>query len=82
MKGTVYVSFVIDEFGNVTNVSIIRGANPVLDKVAYYLVTKMPKWKSGKQRNNPVPVQYNLPIKFSLKGINLTGKNNFRCERI
>jgi TonB family protein len=74
VEGTVYVSFVIDEFGNVTNVSIIRGANPVLDKVAYYLVTKMPKWKSGKQRNNPVPVQYNLPIKFSLKGINLTEK--------
>jgi TonB family protein len=74
VEGTVYVGFVIDEFGNVTNVSILRGANPALDKVAYYLVSKMPKWKSGKLRNNPVPVQYNLPIKFSLKGIDRTEK--------
>lgn len=74
VEGTVYVGFVIDEFGNVINVNILRGLNPSLDKVAYYLVTKMPKWKSGKQRKTPVPVQYSLPIKFSLKGIPITEK--------
>ncbi len=74
IEGTVYVTFVIDEFGLVTKVSILRGVDSALDKVAYSLVSKMPKWKAGNQRNKPVPVQLNLPIRFTLKGNELNEK--------
>ena len=67
IQGRVYVSFVIDETGNINDVSIIRGVDVSLDNEAIRVVRLMPKWKPGKQGGKAVKVRYNVPIFFDLK---------------
>lgn len=66
IQGRVYIQFVIDKNGKVTNVSIARGIDPNLDKEAKRVVRNLPAWKPGKQRGKPVPVTYVVPINFKL----------------
>ncbi len=72
IEGTVYVSFVIDEFGEITNVAVKRGVNSILDKAAYWLVSNMPDWNPGRQNGKSIAVTFNLPISFKLKGKQIT----------
>jgi periplasmic protein TonB len=67
ITGRVFVNFVIDKEGNVTDVKVLRGIGGGCDEEAVRVVKNMPKWSAGKQRGKPVKVSYNLPIKFSLK---------------
>lgn len=66
ISGKVYVTFVIEKDGSVTNVVVLRGIGGGCDKEAMRVVSEMPNWKPGKQRGQEVRVQYNLPIKFTL----------------
>jgi protein TonB len=68
VQGRVFVTFVIEEDGSVTNVRILRGIGGGCDEEAVRVVSMMPKWIPGKQRGQPVRVQFNLPIKFTLQG--------------
>ncbi len=66
ISGRVFVQFVIDKDGNVTQVKTLRGVDTALDAEAIRVVKSMPKWKPGSQRGNPVPVTYAVPINFKL----------------
>ena len=66
IEGRVFVSFVIDKKGDVTDVKILRGVDPYLDKEALRVVRSMPRWKPGKQRGKPVKVQYQVPLVLKL----------------
>lgn len=67
ISGTVYVAFVVDEFGNVINVEVVRGTNASLDKEAVKAVKATNgHWIAGKQDGKNVKVKYTVPIKFSL----------------
>jgi len=66
ITGKVFVQFVIDKDGSVTDVKVIRGVDPYLDKEAVRVVKSMPKWKPGSQRGKPVKVSFQLPINFTL----------------
>lgn len=68
IQGTVFVTFVVEPDGSVTNVKILRGIGGGCDEEAMRVVRNMPKWKPGKQRGKPVRVQFNLPIRFILQG--------------
>ncbi len=63
-EGTVYVRFVIDTAGNVTNAAIARGVDEILDNIALEHVRQMPAWKPGRQRGRLVRVQYVVPFIF------------------
>lgn len=67
IQGTVYVRFVVTKKGNVTDVKILRGVDPLLDNEAIRVVKTLKGWTPGKQRNEPVNVSYSLPIKFKLQ---------------
>lgn len=67
ISGIVYVTFVVDSNGNITEVQVLRGIGGGCDEEATRVVKNMPKWQPGKQRGKPVKVRYNLPIRFSLK---------------
>lgn len=67
ISGIVYVTFVVDSNGNITDVQVLRGIGGGCDEEAMRVVKNMPKWTPGKQRGKPVKVRYNLPIRFSLK---------------
>lgn len=66
IQGTVYVTFIIEKDGTVSNVKVLRGVHKSLDEEAIRVVKNMPAWKSGRQRGKPVRVQYNMPVKFTL----------------
>ena len=66
-KGTIFVTFVIEAGGEVTNVKILRGLTPELDAEALRVVGLMPRWTPGMSLNfsnewNPVRVQFNMPL--------------------
>jgi periplasmic protein TonB len=67
IQGKVYVRFVVDKDGSVTNAEIARGIDPSLDQEALRVVRTLPKWKPGKQRGKPVRVSYTVPINFQLQ---------------
>ncbi|WP_319502760.1 energy transducer TonB [uncultured Draconibacterium sp.] len=66
IEGKVYVSFVVEKDGSVGDAKIERGVDPSLDKEALRVVKALPMWKPGKQRGEPVRVQYTVPINFAL----------------
>jgi TonB family protein len=66
VTGTVYVTFVIENDGAVTNVKVLRGIGSGCDEEAIRVVKMMPKWNPGEEKGKPVAVQFNLPIKFAL----------------
>jgi periplasmic protein TonB len=67
IQGRVYVSFVVDTDGTVTNIVIARGVDPSLDNEAMRVVAGMPKWKPGRQLDKPVKVSFTVPINFTLQ---------------
>jgi protein TonB len=66
ITGKVFIQFVIDKDGRVTNVSVLRGVDPSLDKEALRVISAMPAWTPGKQRGKAVKVSFQLPINFKL----------------
>lgn len=68
IQGTVYVTFVVEKDGRVTDVRILRGIGGGCDEEAIRVINAMPRWNPGKQRGKPVRVQFNMPIKFTLQG--------------
>ncbi|MBV5315818.1 MAG: TonB family protein [Prolixibacteraceae bacterium] len=68
IQGQVFVKFVVDKTGKVTNAKVSRGVDPSLDKEAKRIVESMPKWSPGKQQGENVDVTYEMPINFVLPG--------------
>ena len=66
IAGRVVCSFIVDIDGSICNVSVVKGANALLDKEAVRVIKEMPDWKAGKLRGEPVPVRCFLPIPFRL----------------
>ncbi len=66
ISGTVYVTFVVSVNGHISDVKLLRGIGGGCDEEAIRVVKTMPAWIPGRQTGKPVPVQFNLPIKFSL----------------
>jgi len=67
IQGTVYLTFVIEEDGAITDVKVLRGVagGPGYDKEAIRLLQSMPKWNPGMQNGHTVRVQFNLPVHFT-----------------
>jgi len=66
ITGKVYVSFIVDKQGKVTNVKIVRGVDKNLDAEAVRVVKSLPKYTPGKQRGKAVRVMFTIPINFTL----------------
>jgi len=70
IQGKVYVSFVVEKDGSITNVKVIRGINGarLLGEEAVRAVMKLPKkFTPGKMNGKPVRVALNVPVHFQLK---------------
>ena len=66
LQGKVFISFVIEKDGSISNVTVLRGVASSLDQEAARVIQKSPKWKPGVQNNQSVRVRFNMPISFSL----------------
>lgn len=67
IQGKVYLMFVVEPDGSVSNVSIMRGVDPALDNEAIKAVEASPKWAPGKQRGAPVRVRFSITVNFQLQ---------------
>ena len=67
VQGRVTLQFTVETNGKVTNVKVLRGIDPSLDKEAVRVVSSSPAWKPGKQRDRAVRVTYTFPVIFQLR---------------
>lgn len=67
IEGTVYVQFVVEKDGSLSQVKILRGIGGGCGREVERVVAEMPVWSPGRQRGRPVRVQFNLPVKFKLQ---------------
>ena len=66
IDGRVFVSFVVEKDGSVSNVKVMRGIGGGCDEEAVRVISAMPKWKPGIKDGKPVRVSYMMPINFKL----------------
>ena len=67
IQGRVFVNFVVEPDGSVSNVKVMRGIGGGCDEEAMRVIKSMPKWKPGKQRGKAVRVTYTIPVVFKLQ---------------
>ena len=67
ISGRVYITFIIDENGNIKEPKVLRGIGGGCDEEALRIVKLMPAWIPGKQNGRSVAVQYNIPISFNMR---------------
>ena len=65
LQGRVTLQFRVEKDGTVTNVKVLRGLDPSLDKEAVRVVSMSPKWTPGKENGRVVPVIYTFPVFFN-----------------
>ncbi|MBO4587062.1 MAG: energy transducer TonB [Bacteroidales bacterium] len=66
ITGKVCVTFVVERDGSISNPKILRDIGGGCGAAVVEAVKNMPRWKPGRQGREPVPVQFNLPVNFSL----------------
>ena len=64
ITGTVFVTFIVEKDGTVSNVTVVKGVNPLLDEAAAQSISESPKWTPGLQRGQPVRVRFVIPLNF------------------
>lgn len=66
VHGKVFVSFVVEKDGSITDVKVLRGIGYGCDEEAAKVIKKSPLWKPGKNKGTPVRVRYNMAINFQM----------------
>lgn len=66
IQGKVYITFIVEKDGFVTNVKVIKGVDPLINDEAIKAVASSPKWTPGKQRGVAVRVSYLIMLNFEL----------------
>jgi len=66
IEGKVFVMFIVEPDGSVSNATILRGLHPKLDKETLDKVNSSPQWKPGLQRDVPVRVRFSITIEYNL----------------
>ena len=66
IQGRVFISFVVEKDGSVSNVKVVRGIGGGCDEEAARVIAGMPKWQPGMQKGKPVRVNYMMPVFFKL----------------
>ena len=67
IQGRVFVNFVVEPDGSISNVAVLRGIGGGCDEEAVRVVQSMPKWNPGKQRGTAVRCAFTVPIIFKLQ---------------
>jgi periplasmic protein TonB len=66
-QGSVYVSFIVESDGQITNCRLLKGIYSRIDAICLEVISKMPQWTPGKCNGKNVPVEFRLPIRFKLE---------------
>jgi TonB family protein len=68
IQGRVIATFVVEKDGSISEASVAKSVDPLLDEEALRVVNSMPNWTPGRQNGEPVAVKYTIPISFRLQG--------------
>ena len=63
----IYARFVVERDGSITNVEILRGVHPVIDREVKRVLRTMPPWKPAYHLGKAVRSSYIIPVKIELK---------------
>jgi protein TonB len=66
IQGRVFVQFVVEKDGSLTDIQVVKGIGAGCDEEAVRVIKNAPRWEPGKQRGRPVRVKMILPIVFKL----------------
>lgn len=66
IQGKVFVQFIVDKDGRLTDIKVLKGIGGGCDEEAVRVLKEAPKWESGRQRGRPVRVRMSIPIVFKL----------------
>ncbi|MEO1655352.1 MAG: energy transducer TonB, partial [Bacteroidota bacterium] len=66
IEGRVFVQFVVDKDGSLTDIKVLKGIGGGCDEEAIRVLKEAPKWEAGRQRGKPVRVRMSVPIFFRL----------------
>ena len=66
IEGRVFVSFVVEKDGSITNAAVLRGIDKECDAEALRVVSSMPKWTPGQHKGEVVRTQFTIPIYYKL----------------
>jgi TonB family protein len=66
VQGKVFISFVVEKDGSLSNIRVVRGVDNAIDREALRVLELSPKWTPGVQNGKPVRVSYSVPISFTL----------------
>ena len=67
IKGRVFVNFIVEPDGSVSDIRVLRGIGGGCDEEAVRIVESMPKFKPGMQNGEAVRVSYTVPVNFKLQ---------------
>ena len=67
VQGRIYLSFIVEKDGQLTNIKVLKGLGAGLDEESVRLLTISPKWKPGEQNNRKVRQRVSLPISFVIQ---------------
>jgi protein TonB len=67
IEGRVFLKFLVDTAGRISDIMVIRSVFPSIDSEAIRVIRNMPAWRPAKQSGKAVMVYYNLPIVFKLE---------------
>ena len=68
IQGRVIATFVVEKDGSISQPTVVKSVDPLLDAEALRVISAMPKWKPGKQNGEVVRVKYTVPLSFHLDG--------------
>lgn len=66
IQGRVYLSFIVEKDGSLSNISVLKGIGSGCDEECVRVISRMPDWSPGKQKNEIVRYRYYMPVKFYL----------------
>ena len=81
-SGRVFVSFVVEKDGRVSNVNVMKGVCESIDKEAVRVISSMPRWYAGMHKGEPVRVRYMMPIKFQARDLTGDGETDAAMVRM
>ncbi len=65
-EGRVICTFVVEKDGSITDIQVVRGVSPGIDKEAVRVISEMPDWRPGFQNGRAVRVKFTLPVYFKI----------------
>lgn len=64
IRGRVFLTFIVEPDGSVTNVTVVKGVAPIIDNEAVKAIEASPRWTPGLQRGQPVRVRFSMWLNF------------------